>query len=106
MAAGLTRVRRARRVGGMCYESTAWAIRSSGEGRASLRRDNRATRGRLYPINVGTNVAAVEGPLAQSAYAGPEVPLERANEAHLGHARRAGRLARICRAIAADDDIA
>src|SRR5829696_3392156 len=102
MAAGLMRVRRARRVGGMAYQYAAWTIRS----RWRLRRDNRATRRPFHPINVGADVAPVEGTIAEPAQAGPEVPLERVDESDLGHARRTGRLARIVGAVAADDDVA
>src|SRR5215208_1896465 len=99
MAAGLMRVRRARRVGGMAYQYTAWAIRS----RRRLRRDNRATRRRLHPINVGTDVAPVEGAIPEGAQAGPEVPPERVDEPDLGHARTAHGLARVVRAVVAPD---
>src|SRR5215208_6321971 len=102
MTAGLRRVRRARRVGGMSYEYVARGFQSS----RSLRCDYRATGSRLDAIDVGADVAAVEGPVAQSANRGPEVPLHRVHEPGLGHARRTHGLARVHRAIAPDDDVA
>src|SRR5690242_9010216 len=106
MTIGLIRVRRARRVGGMTYQYTAWEIRSSTGDRGVLRRDNRATRSRLDPINVGPDVRSVEAPVPESAHGGPEVPREGADEPNVGHARRARRLAGVERALPTDDDVA
>src|SRR5512143_3151390 len=70
------------------------------------RRDNRATGGHLDPINVGADVPAVEGPVAQGADGSPEVPLERVDEPGVRHPRWTERLARVRRAVGTHDDVA